>query len=261
MLLQFTRTDGSVLEFVERTGSVSYPCFAQVLNHVQMYGVNILDYPDTAVPKSVNGIPSVRQLVQTAKQKPVTLTRDLQEWMFGLMLRNAPKWMSHDDVVKCWANTYNGAKAFTNKTGWDAIDETTGNYIYADFIQGTGLKNKSGFKLQPTICHGATVKVLRPPFRMYGVETCEIEVANANDPNTLNLTYESHPWLIFPAINWTRYPLPYGQADPFPKLGGNSVYIPLLGNDTNKGYIEAEWLRFLEPHEQPPADPYWRAGS
>jgi hypothetical protein len=247
------------VSITSKTQSVQeYHRFAQVKNHVQMYGVNILDYPDTKVPASVNGIPSVRQLIQTAQQKPVTLSRDLQEWMFGLMLDAAPDGMSRADVVKCWANAYMGSKAFTNRTGWDTVDEETGKLTYADYIQGTGLENSEGFKLQPCICHGATVKVMRDPFFKAGVWQCEIEIADAFDPFTLSLNYENAPHLIFPAINWTRYPLPYGQADPFPKLGGRDVLIPLLGNHTTVGYIELDWLRFIEPGEQLPANPYWR---
>ena len=230
-----------------------WPRYAQVKNHVEMFGINILDY--TNVPKRFNGIPSVFQLIQTATQKPVTLTRPLQEWIFSLFLENAPVYMTRAEVVKCWANAFMSSKAFTNGVGWDKIDEETGEYLYADFIQGTG-ETREGFKLQPVISHGSTVKVLRPPFAKAGIMQAEIEVLDAFDPNTLKLNYRDNRHVIFPAVNWYRFPLPDGISEPFPKLDGRDVPIPMLGNHTTVSYIDAAWLRFLSP-EEVPAQPYW----
>jgi hypothetical protein len=229
-----------------------YPCYAQILNHVQWTAKmglpvqNILDY--TNVPARFGGIPSVFQLVQTAMQKPVSLTKALQEWMFGLLEENAPTWYTRDQIVQAWANLYNGMKAYTNKTGWDNG--------YADYIQKLNLESEP-MKLQPCISHNATVLVKRAPFRMYNAMTCEIECADAFDPATLSLTWAGNTHLLFAALNWARFPLPYGKGEPFPKLGGNTLPVPLLGNHTTSAYIQEEWLRFLDADEPVPAEMYW----
>jgi len=234
--------------------------FAQVLNHVEWTTLhdpptrNILQY--TNVPVRFSGIPSVFQLIATATTKPVTMTRELQEWAFELMLETAPPLLTKEDVKKVYANAYMGSKAFTNGTGHDTTAGDGGGLVYADWVLGTGLDNPTGWKLQHTICHGATVKVLRT-FQKAGITQAAIECLNANDPTITNKTYKDNPWLIFPAINWARYPLPLGQADPFPKNGDKDVPIPLI-TYANEAYIDASWLRYLTPDEPFPANPYWR---
>jgi len=143
-------------------------------------------------------------------------------------------------------------------TGHDVIDEETGQLVYADWILETGMDNPEGWKLQPTICHGATVKVLRT-FEKAGIVQAAIEVLDAYNPDTLTKTYKDNPWLIFPAVNWARYPLPYGRGEPFPKLDGADVPIPLLGYHTTEAYIDASWLRYLTPDEVFPPNPYWNS--
>ncbi len=228
--------------------------FAQVKNHVEMFGENILEY--TNVPERFGGIPSVFQLISTAQTRPVTMTRELQEWAFGLMLETAPHYMSRADVKKAYANAYMGSKAFTNGSGWDTQPDG-GGLVYADWILETGLDNPEGWKLQNTICHGATVKVLRT-FSKAGIVQAAIECLDAYNADTLTKTYKDSPWLIFPAVNWSRYPLPYGHGEPFPKLDGADVPIPLLGYHTTEAYIDNSWLRYLSDDEPFPANPYWK---
>jgi len=235
--------------------------WAQVLNHCEYTRLhepptrNILEY--TNVPARFNGIPSVRQRIQTANEKPVTLTRELQEWIFRLFEESAPTYMTRSDVVRCWRNAFTSGKAFCNFTGWDKEDNQ-GNYVYADYIQGTGLNNSTGFKLQPTICHGALIKVKRE-FEKAGIVQVAFEILDAFDSNTLALEYEDNRHLIFPAINWYRFPLPYGKADPFPYLGGYDVPIPMLGNHVTESYIERDWIRYLDPDEPFPPNFYWES--
>lgn len=229
---------------VHRTNA-EWPKYAQVKNHVEMFGVNILDY--TNVPARFNGIPSVFQLIQSPKNKPISLSPEVQRWMFGIFRECAPSYFTDVEIKKCWRNAFMGAKAFTNKTGWDNG--------YQDVIldENMGAEN---FKLQPTICHGATVKVMREPFMKGGVLVSEIEILDVLDPATLTRTYANSRHLIFPAINWYRFPEPFGKADYFPLFDEHDVPIPLLGYGTNRGYIETQWLRFITNDEYP-ANPYW----
>ena len=253
MRISFFNKTGEKIDFVERKQSQSsYPRYAQVLNHVEYttkMGLkiqNILDF--TNVPKRFSGIPSVFQQIQTPNNKPISLEPKIQWWMFSLFRECAPPTMSDFDVKKCWRNAMMGAKAFTNKTAWDCG--------YQDVVLGENM-GAPNFKLQPTICHGATVKVLREPFFKAGIMQAEIEVLDVLDPNIVNRKYSENRHLIFAAINWHRYPEPFGKADPFPLLGENDVPIPLLGYGTTKGYIDASWIRFLGEGESIPANPYW----
>lgn len=222
-----------------------WPKYAQVKNHVERFGVNILEF--TGVPKRFNGIPSVMQQIQTPQNKPISLKPEIQQWMFGLFRESAPSHFTDADLKRCWRNTFMGAKAFTNKTGWDngywdvILDENSGG----DY-----------FKLQPTICHGAVVKVLRPPFYKGGEMVAEIEVLDVLDPSIVERKYIENKHVIFAAINWHRYPEPHGRAESFPLLDGRDVPVPLLGYGTSKGYIGADWLRFLGDDECFPS-PYW----
>lgn len=229
-----------------------YPCYAQILTHVEWtekMGLpvqNILQYENVA--QWAGGMPDVFQLIQLPDQRPVTMTRGLQEWAFSLMEEAAPSHFTRDDVITCWASTNRGMRAYYNKTGWDDG--------FADYIQGINL-DAEPMRLQPAISRGATVKVLRAPFWKAGIWQAEIECADAFDPKTLSLTWAGHIHLMFPAMNWSREPLPFGKSEPFPKLDGNDVPIPFLGNHTNKAYIGNDWLRYLVPREPVPAYPYW----
>lgn len=247
--------EGQIGEYAEKLQELTYPRYAQIKNHVEVFGINFLEY--SQVPARFQGIPSVTQRIQTAKERPVLMTRPIQEWMFSLFMENAPAGYTRSQVVTCWRSTMEGWRAFTNKTGWD-----NGN---ADYIQGIN-DGAEAMRLQPTMSHGATLKVLRPPFQM-GNKTWRVafEILDAFDPKTLTLNYKDNRHVISAAINWyrgfingKRDPLhPHGWADPFPKLGGNDVPIPMLGNHVTESYIELEWVRWMRPDETLPLNPYW----
>lgn len=267
MNLTVAYSDNTTNTFSKVVAPTTYPRFAQVLNHVQWTAKydpparNILVY--TNVAARFGGIPSVMQQIQTnTGNRTISLPDDIQWWMFSLFEECAPVGMSLADIKKCWRNAFMGAKAFTNKTGWDNG--------YRDVVLGENLNNPEGFKLMATICHGATVKVLRPPFYKAGIMQAEYEILNILDPSIVNRTYRDNRHLIFPAINWSRCYIwvngkrvidpsfyPHGRAEAFPLLNGRDVPIPLLGYGTTKGYIANDWLRYLSPNEPIPANPYW----
>jgi len=242
--------------YVEKPQS-EYPKYAQVKNHVEMFGVNILDF--TGCLPNEPGIPDVFQLKQTKDQQPVSLNLKLQKWMKGLF-DECMDGIPESDIINAWHKTFRGMRAFTNKFGPDNG--------YADYIQGLNT-DAEPMKLNPTICRGNVVKVLREAFYQGGVWISEIEVLDAFDPDTLTKTFKDNRHLIFCAVNWSRCYIddkrtidprffPHGRGEPFPNSGNRHVPIPLLGNRTTKGYIETQWLRFLDPAEPFPPSPYWR---
>jgi len=234
-----------------------YPYYAQIKNHCEWtkdLGLPIQSYLEYTNPKKTweqlpNGLPAVGQLVQTSKQKPVVMTKAIQQWAFQILWNYAPEDFTRADVVKVWRNLYEGMKAFTNKTGWDNG--------YRDWIQELNL-NKEDMKLQPAISHGATVKVKRAPFNMYGLLTVEIECMDAFDPSIFSKNPRTHPHLFFPAVNWNKSPAPHGHGEPFPKMEERDQFIPLLGNHTTSCYMPLSWVRFLKPDTAIPVNPYWQ---
>jgi len=247
MDLVFHRADGGTLGFVERLHEITYPHMAQLKNHVQMFGKSIL-YCDPVVPLWQSSIPSVRQYLQDSDQYAVTLTPDAEAWMFELFKETAPITMTLTDIKKCFASTFDGARAFCNKTAW--------NNGYKSIVLGENLSSKM-WKLQPTICHGATIEILRPPFWKMNQWQVSFRVLNINRPDEfLNMNYRDNRTVIFEAINWYRYPLPYGKADPFPKLDWKPVPIPLLSNK-DEGHLELDWISFYGYGETKIRNPRW----
>lgn len=240
----------------------TFPCYARVKFHTERYGVNILEY--TGVPARFGGIPSVMQRIQTAQEKPVTMTRALQLWSYGLIKSQAPAGMVESDMRKCWLHTYTSDVAFANKSGPEWLNDD-GELAYADFVNDTNT-DAEGWRLQPTISHGHTVRVLRT-FQRAGMTQAAFQIADAFDPSTLLMTRESHPHLIMCATNWSRGRradgtltpgYPNGYAEPFPKLGGRDVLVPLLGNHATESYIDNDWLEYLPADASIPAYPYTR---
>ena len=262
MQLNFQRANGASLKFVEQPWDHPWPWLFQVKNHVQRFGKTIMEMTPN-FPSWKNGIPSWMQLISNQpNQKPATLTEPVQLWMWKLFKECAPSGMSDADIKKCWANAFMSSKMATNGTGWDKVDEETGEPFYKDVIMGTG-DGKEGFKLQYGICHGATVLVLRPPFWKANVWQAELQAMNVDDPRILTKSYAENRHLIYAGVNWHRYPLPYGKADPFPGFESNDgiihdVPFPLLVDGSDKAYIEWDWLDPYGRYETEIRSPYWR---
>jgi len=234
---------------------------------------NILDFPP-AVEKSTPSIPDVFQrTISNAEKNPTTLTEPIQRWMYNRFKECAPRGLPESELLKCWDNTWMSSKAFTNGTGPDKIDEITKEYLYADFIRGTGLEKK-GFKLWATICRGAAlVKVLKESF-WGGEMRVQIEAMNALDPTILTKTYKGNEHLFFFAVSWNRMwinpttanpygtpdpAMPYGRANPFPHFGDDrstGVPIPIMTTGTNVSYLPREWIEYLNVGDPYP-EKYW----
>jgi len=235
--------------------------YARVKSHLERYGQSILYYPDTFVDPKAGGIPSVMQRIQTPQEHPVTMTRALQEWTYELIMSQAPSNWTVTQIKKCWSKTYQSDIAFANKTGPDWIEND--ELAYADWINGTNL-NADGWKLQPTISHMHTIKILRI-FEKAGITQAAFEIANAQDPNTLNMTRANNWNIIMPAVNWSRGRradgsltpgFPQGYAEPFPWLDGRDTLVPMLGNGVYESYIDNDWLEYLPAGTNSPAYPY-----
>ena len=181
--------------------------WAQVLTHPEFTKLyeppirNILDY--TGMPQGVPSIPDVFQRTIAPQEKnPVTLTQPVQLWMWARFHECAPRGLPESELLKCWDNTWESAKAFTNGTGPNKVDETTGLPLYADYVRGTGLWNE-GFRLFGTMCRGNLVKVKEEAY--WGGEwRVQIEAMDVLDPETLTKTYRGNEHLFFFATSWNR---------------------------------------------------------
>jgi hypothetical protein len=241
--------------------TTEWPRFARVLHWHERYkgpdgrGLSYIAYmrvregiPD--LHPFAGGDPAVFQLNQSAKDRAVYLTPELEYWMFGLDIESSQGTLPLSQVQKCYRNKLHGAKAFTNRTGW------TNGCSSVILEENTGSEPQ---RMNLIIANGATVKVLGPKQRRGGKDVYPIEVLNAQDPKTLKRTLKDAWWLIFAATNSTIEPAPEGKVDPFPHLADFDVTIPLLANNTTVGYIEAGWIEFPKEKITAPVYPYYRS--
>lgn len=234
-----------------------FPHFARVRHFHERYkdeqgrGLSYLAYirmrEGRMVHRGAGGDPSVFQLNQSSKDRAVYLTPELENWMYGLLVESSQNKLPAEQVKKAYRNMLQGAKAFTNRTGW------------SDGCQSVVLKVNLGAeqqRLQLTICTGATIKVIGDKFKRGGKWVYPIETLNAQDPNTLKRTLKDAWWLMFAATNSTVEPKTEGNVDPFPNLNDFDVVIPMLSNNTDVGYIESGWVEFINTTQ--PVYPYYR---
>lgn len=205
---------------------------------------------DPTLHPLAGGDPAVFQLNQSSTDRPVSLTPDLEKWIYRLDIESSQGKVSNAQVRKTFRNKMHGGKAFTNRTGW------SNGYFSAVLGENPGADPQ---RLQLTIANGATIKVIGPKTRRGGVDVYPIEVLNAQDPNTVNRTLKDAWWMIFAATNSTIEPAPEGRVEPFPHLENYDVMIPLLANNTTVGYIEAGWVEFLEGPLSAPVYPYYQS--
>jgi hypothetical protein len=217
-----------------------WPYPARVMHWHERYGLSYIAWKQKyeGWPAGISGDPAVVPLIHPSDWKPPLLTPELEWWWYGLM-RQASHGTLNDDVIdKCYANTLDGAKAYTDYSGW-----TNGNQsVVLNVNLGASLMRMGG-----RIANGATVIVTGDAVQVAGHWCWPIRLLDALDKNTLLQTWGGCWWGIFAATNSVYNPFPYGVVDPFPIFGdaGWSVPVPLLGQGTTTGYIECDWLEWL----------------
>lgn len=195
------------------------------------------------------GDPSVFQLLATAKQMPIFLTKQMQEWIYGLLKESANGTMTEAQLLNAWRNLTAWNKAFNNKKGREQG--------FADYILHENEGSQQGLGYLPVIATGATVKMIDEPIRLYGLWVQKFEVLDVRNPNTYKATYKDNWMHIFPATNSLNLDNRQERIDPFPKMyQDRDTPWPLLGDGTNVGLIERAWLRPLRSDEPHPAYPY-----
>lgn len=231
----------------------TYPQFARIKHWHERYGRSYIaqrriEENNPRLHAGASGDPAVFQLVQKSSDRPVSMTPEIEWWIKRLFVESANGQATDAQVIQAYRNAWSGQKAFNNFASW------------SDGYQSVVLNahmGKEPMKLQPTICNGATVKVLGPKTTVVGHQVYPIEVLNAQDKNTVKRTLKDAWWMIFAATNSTIEPAPEGNVDPFPYLNDHDIVIPLMGNNTTVAYVEAGWIEFLG-NIQYPVYPYYR---
>jgi len=245
--------DNSEQVFIEESVP-TFPTFARVKHWHERFGLSYLAYArwESGNPRlhaGSYGDPAVFQLNCSSSDHPVHMTPEIENWALGLLRQSSKGTMTEDKLKLAYRNLYEGMKAFTNGFGWDDG--------YQSVILNLNM-GKEAQKLQLTMANGATIKILGRIQRRGGQLVYPFEVMNAQDPNTLKRTLKDSWWLMFPATNSTLEPQPKGTVEPFPKLNDYDLIVPMLANNTNVGYIQAEWVEFLGNNITQPVFPYYK---
>jgi hypothetical protein len=209
------------------------------------------------VPKLVGGAPY--GLPETEKlfiSDYIEMDKAFQEFWFALLRHACPSTWTEIQVKSAWANLTHGARAFTNKRGW--------NNGYQDYINGVNV-GAVGMMKENVTCCGAVVLEAGAPFLKGGEEVLPIVTLDAYHLPAVADVIDK-PWFIHAATSCRpervdptpRPEMPYGTfvVNPFPQAGGNDVPVPLV---TKGGinYIVTRRLRKLADGEAIPS-PYVR---
>jgi len=156
--------------------------------------------------------------------------------------------MSMDELKSAWSSLTHGARAFTNRKGW--------NNGYCDFINRVNLDSEPmGF--EPIWTGGALLEILGPAVNKVGKPHWPVRVLTPSEVSTAEeINHDTRPEVVFFATVTRRERLPDGtrRVNRFPQLMGKDVPVPLFST-TAENYIRGERVRLL-PRGAPIPNPY-----
>lgn len=213
--------------------------------------------PD-GTPKLVGGkpygLPETEKCILNTWEE---MTREWQEFWFALLERVCPLGWPLAQTKDAWANLTHGARAFTNKHGW--------NDGYADYINGVNL-DKQGMKQENVTTCGNVVLQAGEPVMKNGILVLPIVTLDRNLHPPMVDDVIVRPWFIHTATicrpehvdETPRVDAPNGTFSviQFPQAGGNDVPVPLITKG-GRNYIAMRRLRKLADGERIPS-PYTR---
>lgn len=213
---------------------IRYGTWAVVMHDFDRVGMSRPDVNND--PQGVRGLPETCRLYNA---KRVALTKELQEYWFGLLKQAAGN--ATIDLIKAWTGLLKNGRAYTDH----AQNANTANYI-TDPKSG---KPPIGFN--PIITGGNVVEILDSAhiYDLGGKRLFRIQVFDVTSPLYVNLA-KFH--IIGHATNSVR-DLDGRRVDPFPQLGGRPIPVPYFSHGEN--YIEVDRVRILSPYEPFP-NPY-----
>jgi len=185
-------------------------------------------------PNADQGVPETCKLYDSRR---VRLTKKLQEFWFGLLLKYNPD-MTLQAAKRDWASLTDGHRFITNGQGW--------NEGYADYINNVNTET-DGMGYEPLITGGNIVEILGPAenkpggLRWFPIKC--IDPPSNLDVSIINL--EKTPELIYNATVIRRevYVGKTRVVDPFSQFNDNSL-VPLFSpNGVN--FIETTRVAFL----------------
>jgi hypothetical protein len=230
------------------------PIFARVLHCSQSPYTGYKRYMDWR-GFAGKGDPSVFKYVQK-NDKIVIMTRQIQQWIFGLIRESAEGSMTEAQLITSWTSLTANARAFNDGGGRDQG--------YADYILHVN-EGKEGMKAQPIMCTGHTLKLKGDPYKAYGgVRFQDFEILDVKavpDPIAAGYTWANRWWLIMAATNSLNLDNGGERIDPFPKMAGDrDTPWPLMGFGTSTGTIQRDWLQPVTYEIESGCYPYlpWR---
>lgn len=183
------------------------------------------------------------------------MTEPWQWFWFDLLKRACPSTWTDAQVKSAWANLTHGARAFTNKHGW--------NDGYQDYINHVN-PGVEGMKQENVTTCGNVVLAAGEPITKGGKLVLPIVTLDRLKPPPAIEDVADKPWLIHTAticrpehVDITPIPdAPNGTFSviQFPQAGGNDVPVPLVTTG-GLNYIVMRRLRKLADGEPIPS-PY-----
>lgn len=216
---------------------------AYVLKNYERTGVS--RPTQNSAPLSTLGLPDT---VKTVQPTWVSLTEKLQRFWYNLLKSYGPSTWTESQYKNAWHSLTHGARAFTNKRGW--------NNGYRDFIWGIN-ETAEPMMFEPIVTGGNVVSLVSPEKVSIGGAMC-YQIYTL-DPVENPSNYELSPWFVYEATisrregynaetqKWAREDLEIC----FPQLAGRPVPIPLFSKG-GRNYIVASRVRILGESEPIP---------
>lgn len=240
----------SVGGFRPKTGQIDFnaprPPLAYVMRNYERFGMS--RPTQNKSPISILGLPDTCKFLNAAW---IPLTESLQWYWFGLMKKYAPADWTNTQLKAAWKSLTHGARAFTNKHGW--------NDGYADYINNVNV-DAPPMAYEPIVTGGNVVALASfDKVTIAGVVCYSVQMLDSDMPPS---TYLDNRWLVQRATISRRegYNLLTGKWRRedreiwFPQLGGNDVPVPLLTKG-GKNFIPVHRVSLLTSDDPIPT-PY-----
>lgn len=208
------------------------------------------------------GDPSVYQWISTPSTKVVYMTKAMQDLVHGFNVQAAQgSGMTPLELKNVWKNLTAWNRALNNKKGT--------KQGFADYVQGINTSAKQGIGAQPVLITGSMLKLIRSPYKKYGVWCQDFEIADMTKESSYFLSWY-RDWHLIPAVTNSyraivdangKYVVDKnGRKEivgPFPiMMGGRSTFWLYMGYGTNVGTTYADGLRYLDYVPTAPLWPY-----
>jgi len=219
------------------------------------------NYKNPGFKPETRGDPEVNKLLGgDVNGDRIIMTRTLQEFWFAILQKTYPG-RTYQEYVDGWLNLTTSDRAYTNKTGWIALDGSPG---FAEYITGKNL-NKEPMRAEKIVCGGNFLRLTTGiPFekgiartKYYEIEAINVRTANMADLTHLLMLPMPNRYVHLATIS-RREILPDGSrmVIPFWQKTIQHVGVPNWSNSDTSAIL-AERVRVIPKGELLPSSPFY----